>query len=492
MKHLRLARFFIPAIGLVLYAQDAGMVLRTSVTYRTQRNNPQLSEETRHAVDQLGAEANQANQAGKYGDAIRAYYHGMAVMRGVAWTPAYEFAASLQGHLDHAVLDPGQPVGVTLTPLYDCPRAPKLTASLFLVPVKKDGTAEKSLGAAVTLDPAAMPLSTKASLSSGAVGDYTVEVRVAPEGDSPSPAARAGLVKTLPLHIEPLAGPAQRLRDRLTKSGAKRDSALPTAEYALALYERADHGEVNPAVYHFADEFAKANEILDAMAAGRDPFAGKTGDLHKAYRSAVDQTLQPYRVFIPPAYSTTKPNGLVIALHGMGGDENSMFDSYASGALKREAERVGLMVACPKGRDSASMYRGSAEQDVMDVLAEVRRDYKIDPGRIYLMGHSMGGYGTWSTAIDHPDVFAALAPISGGGTPAGMTKIAHIPEYVVHGDDDRTVNVSQSRTMVEAGKKAGASITYVEVPGGSHVSVVAPQFGAILDFFATQRKAASE
>ena len=36
------------------------------------------------------------------------------------------------------------------------------------------------------------------------------------------------------------------------------------------------------------------------------------------------------------------------------------------------------MVACPKGRDSASMYRGSAEQDVLDVLAEVRRDYKID------------------------------------------------------------------------------------------------------------------
>ena len=88
---------------------------------------------------------------------------------------------------------------------------------------------------------------------------------------------------------------------------------------------------------------------------------------------------------------------LVIALHGMGGDENSMFDSYG-GVLKREAERVGFVVACPKGRDSASMYRGSAEQDVMDVLAEVRRDYKIDPNRIYLMGHSMGAYGTWSVA----------------------------------------------------------------------------------------------
>jgi len=122
----------------------------------------------------------------------------------------------------------------------------------------------------------------------------------------------------------------------------------------------------------------------------------------------------------------------------MGGDESSMFDQYG-GALKREAARVGFMAVCPKGRESASMYRGAAEQDVMDVLAEVERDYRIDVKRIFLMGHSMGGYGTWSIAMAHPDVFAALGPISGGGDPSGMVKIKHIPEYVVHGDDDRKV-----------------------------------------------------
>ena len=55
-----------------------------------------------------------------------------------------------------------------------------------------------------------------------------------------------------------------------------------------------------------------------------------------------------------------------------------------------------------------------------------------------------------------------------------MEKIKNIPEYVTHGDDDRTVNVSQSRTMVAAAKKAGAAIVYVEVPGGSHISVAQP------------------
>jgi predicted peptidase len=103
----------------------------------------------------------------------------------------------------------------------------------------------------------------------------------------------------------------------------------------------------------------------------------------------------------------------------------------------------------------------------------------------------MGGYGTWSIAIAHPELFAALGPISGGGNPAGMEKIKNIPEYVTHGDDDRTVNVSQSRLMVEAGKKLNAPITYVEVPGGSHTSVAQPAFAPMLDFFAKQARNAS-
>ena len=55
---------------------------------------------------------------------------------------------------------------------------------------------------------------------------------------------------------------------------------------------------------------------------------------------------------------------------------------------------------------------------------------------------------------------------------------------------DKTVNVSQSRTMVEAGKKAGATIVYVEIPGGSHGDVAAPQFGPMLDFFVKQSRRA--
>ncbi len=465
------------------------MALRTSVTYRTQRNSLTLSEEQRQQADQLAREAEQASRDGKYGEAIRAYYHGLAVMRGVAWTPAFEFASSLQGRLDHALAAPGDPVTITLSPLYATSASGvKMTAAIALV--GRGGAPEKSLGPDVALNPASLPISTRVSAPADASGDYTLEVRIRADGDSPAPAARGGLVKSLPIHIEALAADARKLRDRLSKAAKTGSPALPSAGYVLDFYERADRGDANPGAFHFREEFAKANEILDAVEAGKDPFAGRHGDFRKAYLSTVDKTLQPYRILVPEAYNG-KPSALVVALHGMGGDENSIFDAYG-GAFKPAAEKAGFIAVCPKGRDSASMYRGSAEQDVLDVLAEVRRDYKIDPGRIYLMGHSMGGYGTWSIAMAHPGIFAALGPISGGGSPAGMAKIASIPEYVVHGDNDPTVPVTQSRSMVEAGKKAGANIVYVEVPGGNHMNVVAPNFGPMLEFFARQKKSGAE
>src|SRR6516162_2296812 len=129
MRLLRSLPILILTAGLVLYAQDASMVLRTSVTYRTQRNTLTLSDEQRQQADQFSREAEQANRDGKYAEAIRSYYHGMAVMRGVSWTPAFEFASSLQGRLDHAIAAPGATVTIKLSPLYNGAGGVKITAS---------------------------------------------------------------------------------------------------------------------------------------------------------------------------------------------------------------------------------------------------------------------------------------------------------------------------------------------------------------------------
>jgi len=125
---------------------------------------------------------------------------------------------------------------------------------------------------------------------------------------------------------------------------------------------------------------------------------------------------------------------------------------------------------------------------VMDVVADVRSSYNVDANRIYIMGHSMGGFGSWSIAMNNPEVFAALAPVAGGGNASAMEKIKHIPQIVFHGDSDKTVNVQQSRGMVEAAKKLGVKVTYIEIPGGGHNEVFVPAVPQMFEFFNQHRK----
>ena len=458
-----------------LHAQDAELALRTSVGYNTMRASLPLSPEQKEQASALGAQAQSAAREGKFGEAIRHYYHGTAVMQGIEWTPEIEFAAALQAKVDDAIASPGQKLLLTLTPLYSI-TTPAAGAIKIVLRSTAPGAAPILIANEIKIKSDQIPAAIPVQIPAEALGNYDV---VATLGEAAIPALR----KTVPIRVENLEPAATRLKARLA------EASNPTAAYAITLYTNAENGKANPHRTDFAKAFADANTLLDEAAKGRDPFANKTGDLKKAYLSAVDQTLQPYRLFIPTSYDPKKPAPLVITLHGMGGDENSMFDGYgATGTLKKEAEKRGFILASPKGREPASMYRGTGETDVLDVLAEVQRDYKIDPRRIYMMGHSMGGYGTWSIAMAHPEKFAALGPIAGGGDPRGMEKIKGIPHFVVHGDNDKTVNVTQSRAMVEAGRKLGMKIEYIEVPNGSHVDIAMPNFGGMFEFFAQQSR----
>ncbi|MEO8026810.1 MAG: prolyl oligopeptidase family serine peptidase [Bryobacteraceae bacterium] len=474
----------------LLAAQDSDSVLLTSVMYRTQQaSNTSLTDEQRAEVNRLGQLGQQLGTAGKYGEAMRSFHHGMAVMQGVPWSTSLEFASSIQAKVDHALAQPGKTVTVSLTSMYatEKPVADTFTATVVLRNARGPASAETVVADAKALDPAKLPVSITVPVPADAQGYDLLEVRLVPSEGTVDPKAKTRFTKSIPVRIESLSAQIAALRERLTGAKAQDSPAVLAASYTASLYDWADAGTVNPQRYDFRKEIANAIALIDAVDGGVDPFASKKGDFRRAYRSDVDQQLQPYRIFVPDSYDGTKAAPLVVALHGMGGNEDSMFDGYEQN-LKREAAKHGFLVACPKGRTMASMYRGSAEKDVMDVLADVRRDYKVDGNRIYLMGHSMGGYGTWTVAMNHPDVFAALGPFAGGGNPAGMAKIKDIPEYVVHGDDDKTVSVAASRMMVEAGKKVGAPIEYVEVPGGSHSGIVAPNIAAMLDFFAKQHK----
>jgi len=113
----------------------------------------------------------------------------------------------------------------------------------------------------------------------------------------------------------------------------------------------------------------------------------------------------------------------------------------------------------------------------------------IDPDRVYLTGLSMGGYGAWDLAARHPERFAAVVPVCGGGDPAQADRLRDLPIWVWHGDRDRSVPVEQSRRMVEALRRAGSAVRYDELPGVGHGSwKQAYGAGGAIDWMFAQRR----
>jgi len=477
-------------LATTLRAQDAAQVLSTSVAFNTLKNSATLTVEQRAEADGLGKMARESAAAGRYGEALKNLAHGMAVVRGTEWMPMTALAAALTMKLDRVVLEPSSAVKITLGQLFplDQPIEGKLSGTVALLPLA-GGVPLKVLRAvdAVAGDFTA-PVTLDVALPDIADGNYRIAVSLAEA--SGKPIAKNATVRIEKGLAKRVAEDKAAMRALASKENDALRAAMPSIEYCIGLVDLANAHEVNVERVDFDAELKDAETMLAAGEEGRDPFAARRGDFRKAYRSNVDDTLQPYRIFVPASYDGSKPYPLVVALHGMGGDENSYFDSrvYGSGAFAKEAERRGYIAVCPKGRNPASMYAGPAETDVLDVVAEVRRAYRIDPGRIYLTGHSMGGYGTWSVAMSHPELFAAIAPVSGGGNPAGMAKIAKIPELVVHGDNDKTVSVEQSRKMVAAAKALEVEIKYVEIAGGDHLSAALRTFTDVFDWFDAHKR----
>ena len=104
------------------------------------------------------------------------------------------------------------------------------------------------------------------------------------------------------------------------------------------------------------------------------------------------------------------------------------------------------------------------------LLDDVLAHHAVDPERVYLTGLSMGGFGTWGWAIAEPHRFAAIAPICGGGTPAAVCAIRHLPVWAFHGARDDVVPLHRSEDMVRALEACGGAVRFTVYPHAKHDS----------------------
>ncbi|WP_303317856.1 prolyl oligopeptidase family serine peptidase [Flavivirga abyssicola] len=213
----------------------------------------------------------------------------------------------------------------------------------------------------------------------------------------------------------------------------------------------------------------------------------------------------PYRLFSPKNEAKTKIP-LVVFLHGRGDRgvdndskiyheagiitnsnsllETTMQSQYPCHILipqcsdKTENEEwakwIGNSPETPfKGLGTDGTYKMSPEPSesgaaALELIEQTIKDKNIDTDRVYIIGLSMGGFGTWEFTARKPHLFAGAIPMAGYSDPDQLEKIKHISFWIFHGDIDKWNPVTGSRTMFKLLSNSNADVKYTEYRNTGH------------------------
>ena len=207
-----------------------------------------------------------------------------------------------------------------------------------------------------------------------------------------------------------------------------------------------------------------------------DPCADTPNDKDKVQeeksfeREITIKVKMKYLLFLPEGYEGDKEKRwpLMLFLHGAGesGDDLAKVKAHGPPKLVESKKDFPFVVVSPQ-----SPGRGWNPDTLFALIEDIKKSYRVDADRVYLTGLSMGGYGSWALSAAHPEVFAAIAPICGGGNPKDASKIKDLPIWVFHGAKDSTVPLARSEEMVKALKEAGAGeVKFTVYPEAGHDS----------------------
>ena len=193
----------------------------------------------------------------------------------------------------------------------------------------------------------------------------------------------------------------------------------------------------------------------------------------------------PYQILVPDNAGQQKLP-LVIFLHGAGerGNDNHKQLTYIdtifqSRWFQEKYPSIILVPQCPEDKRwvevdwSLPSFKQPEKISVplgltLELTDSLIKALPIDTNRIYIMGLSMGGFGTWDALARRPDFFAAAVPICGGADTNTACKISHIPVWAFHGAKDNVVPVVLDRNMYKALKHCGGNPRYTEYPNVKH------------------------
>jgi predicted peptidase len=196
---------------------------------------------------------------------------------------------------------------------------------------------------------------------------------------------------------------------------------------------------------------------------GLTSFQEKTPKLEAIY----DKSTYPFWIQVP---KTEEKLPLLLFLHG----------KSLSGTDLNKVKRYGVLKAIEKGRKinaivvAPQVNKAAWDPDKLLKLVEyVEQNYYVDSKRIYVCGMSLGGYGTLHFAGKYPEKISAAVAICGGGNTTDGCRLSKVPLWILHGDKDFIVPVSESQKVYNAIKKCNekSDATLSILKGENHGSV---------------------
>ncbi len=164
-----------------------------------------------------------------------------------------------------------------------------------------------------------------------------------------------------------------------------------------------------------------------------------------------------WSLILPPGYTSQKPSPLLIALHGGGpgvGDNDTAIALLQSHASSKKWILMAPTIPTSEYKGSKDMWHtGIAEEFVFILMQRIIERFNVDLNRIYVAGHSMGGFVTWHYVALNGGLFAAGGAASGGPMPAetfNYENFIHSPIYIIHGIDDTQVKPANDQRGASA------------------------------------------
>jgi predicted esterase len=184
--------------------------------------------------------------------------------------------------------------------------------------------------------------------------------------------------------------------------------------------------------------------------------------------------LEPYQYVTILPEGAESPGGdkhfpTILFLHGSGerGHDLSVLSTWGPvAAAKRKGTSFPFIVIAPQCPEGIGWSTTLLE----DLIADIESKYPVDKDRLYLTGLSMGGFGSWALAGEHPDWFAAIAPVCGGGDIADAASLADVPIWDFHGAKDEAVAPERSIEMVSALRQHHGRVLFTLYPNEGHSS----------------------